>query len=69
MIIKRKADPGGLTLLGLLSAGFQKDDWTAAVPAGFDLVVSLQACTSSPCEPHPEALRAALQPARSGGVF
>src|SRR5437867_2177508 len=50
---------------------FKKNNWTATVPADFDLVVSLQAvhelrrARAPPCAPYPQALCSALQPTGS----
>ena len=49
-----------------IQADFKKNDWTDAVPAGFDLVVVAPGrARAPPREPYSKALRAALQPARS----
>jgi len=48
---------------------FKKDDWTVAVPAGFDLVVSLQAVHELRHASRIPSFTSSLQPARSAEVF
>ena len=49
-----------------IQRNFKEENWTDAVPAGFDLVVVAPGRARAPSrEPYSKALRAALQPARS----